>query len=143
MSDTEEKNSIEPGSMDAFERVDALPLDKGQHHDQYVQYSHQMTEDTAEGASRFLIRAVPLVYGALLGGLTGNMVFGLSVGVVLCMALDLRMGDDSLFRPLVTPIAERGCPVVTFLAHGMARVIRTMGLREPSLLKDMGCGGAP
>ena len=72
--------------------------------DQYVHYSHEMTDDTAEASARFLIRGVPLVYGALLGGLIGDFYLGVCLGIALMVALDTRMGKQSLFRPLLRPL---------------------------------------
>ena len=108
--------------------------------DRAVQYTHQMSDDTAEASARVLIRAVPLVYGVLLGGLTKNLPLGLSLGIILSMGLDMRMGDKSFFLPLFRPLFERGCPLLAAMAHGLATLIRRAGIPAPSALRNLNCG---
>lgn len=78
-----------------------------QHHDQFGQYTHRLSDDAAEASTRVLVRLVPLAYGALLGGLAGDMLLGLSAGLALCIAFDLYMGRRSLVRSLFGSVWRR------------------------------------
>lgn len=91
-----DQRSIVSGAKDKVEQAGRR--------DQYVHYTHEMTDDTAEASARFLIRGVPLVYGALLGGLIGNLFLGVCLGIALMVGLDMRMGEQSFFRPLLLPL---------------------------------------
>ncbi len=92
--------------LTAMERANGNGVAANVRHDQYVQYNHEMTDDTAEASARALIRMVPLVYGGLVGGIVGNVPLGLAIGLATTMALDLKMGRHSitlrLLRPLMT-----------------------------------------
>ncbi len=79
------------------------------HVDRCVQYTHQMSEDGAEASARTLARIVPLIYGGLFGAFTENMYLGFSLGLMLTLALDLRMGDKSLSLPLLRPLINGSC----------------------------------
>ena len=79
----------------------ARRADQTPRRDHYVHYTHEMSDDTAEASARFLIRGVPVVYGALLGGLVGNLFFGVALGAALMIGLDMRMGTQSMFKPLL------------------------------------------
>ncbi len=98
--------------MQATEKFDQTATDRRRdigaaahrHHDQYVQYNHEMTDDTAETAARVLIRAVPLVYGGLVGSILGHVPLGLAVGLAMTVALDVRMGRRSITLRLLRPL---------------------------------------
>ena len=90
--------------LTAMERVDGSGLAANARHDQYVQYNHEMTDDTAEASARTLIRAVPLVYGGLVGGIVGIVPLGLAIGLATTMALDLKMGRHSITLRLLRPL---------------------------------------
>ncbi|MDJ0740980.1 MAG: hypothetical protein QNJ91_14790 [Gammaproteobacteria bacterium] len=107
-----------------------------------MHYSHEMTEDTAESAARALIRAVPLVYGGLLGGLIGSLGLGIALGLTMSGALDWRMGEKSLFRQLLRPLAVTGCPYLSWLMRGIARGLSLMHLPVAAKYFDLHCGGA-
>ena len=79
----------------------------GAHHDRHVHNTHELSDDATEASTRVLIRVVPMVYGALLGALADHPIPGLLAGFTLTLALDLRMGPDSLFRPIVGPVVDR------------------------------------
>ena len=70
------------------------------HHDRYAHHTHDLPDESSEASSRALIRVVPLVYGALLGGLADSMFLGFSSGMVLSVAFDLSMGGNSMVRSL-------------------------------------------
>lgn len=109
------------------------------HRDRHVQYSHEMSDETAEASSRTLIRIVPLVYGALLGGLIDDILLGVSLGMVLSIALDSRMGRQSLSLGLLRPLVSAGCPAISAIARGLALALRFIGLRAPLPWRDMRC----
>ena len=89
---TDEKT--ESMARSVTEEIEITPFVERQHvthHDQYVEYSHDLPEDTSEASSRSLVRVVPLAYGVLLGGLADNMLLGLSVGAMASAAFDWHM----------------------------------------------------
>lgn len=59
---------------------------------------HDLSESSAEAASRLMIRTVPLVYGVLLGHLSDHLLVGTLIGGLASAALDLYMGEDSMIR---------------------------------------------
>ena len=69
--------------------------------------TYQMPEAAAEKASRFLIRGVPLIYGASLGGFTNHLWLGLSVGITVSAMLDLRLQEKSLVRAWLQGLRSR------------------------------------
>ena len=71
------------------------------HHDRYAHHTHELPEESSEATSRALIRVVPLIYAALLGGLADSLLLGLSAGVILSVAFDLSMGANSLVLALL------------------------------------------
>ena len=109
------------------------------HHDQYVHYTHQMSDETAEASARLLIRLVPLVYGALMGGLYGNLPAGLLLGLVASLALDYRMGRKSLIQPVMRRCAATGCPLLAAAIRGSAATIGAIGLPVPTNMRQMRC----
>ena len=123
-------NELGHGQLGAMESVDAI---KDFHRDRYVRLSHEMPDDTAEASARMLIRTVPMIYGALLGGVLGNMPIGVSMGFALTVGLDMRMGKNSLFLPLLGPVLSPLCPVIDAIARGLARTLQRFGLPAPSL----------
>lgn len=60
--------------------------------------TYQKPEAAAETASRILVRVVPLIYGASLGGFTNHLWIGLFVGITITTILDLRLQEGSLIR---------------------------------------------
>lgn len=60
--------------------------------------TYQMPEAATETASRFLVRVVPLIYGASLGGFANHLWIGLLVGMAITAILDLRLQESSLIR---------------------------------------------
>lgn len=91
------------------------------HHDRCAHYSHELSDDAAEASTRFLIRAVPAVYGVFLGIVGKHPVLGTIAGVLVTTLLDLRMGDSSLSRPLFAPWIDRIRPrVVRSVARSKA-----------------------
>ena len=109
------------------------------HHDQYVHYTHQMSDETAEASARVLIRLVPLVYGALMGGLYGNLPAGLLLGLVASLALDYRMGGKSLIQPVLRRCAATGCPLVAAAVRGVAATIGAFGLPVSTTMRQKRC----
>jgi hypothetical protein len=99
-----------------------------------------MTDDTAEASARLLTRAVPIVYGALFGALIDNLLLGTSLGILLSIALDSRMGAFSLFLPVLRPLLAGACPVVAVILRGLARLVQTIGLPAPSSWAKWPCG---
>jgi len=75
--------------------------------DRHARLSHQMSEATAEASARFLVRAVPLVYGALLGGLSDHLLLGLLIGFSVTVVLDLRLKIQSVARAWLQPVMRR------------------------------------
>ena len=129
----------------AVEVTDQLELDefveqRGRtHHDRYARHTHDLPDDSSEASSRALVRVVPLAYGALLGGLADSLWLGFAAGLVLSMAFDLNMAENSLVRSLSRGLVNRLCPTVTRAAHRLARLIRRLGLVVPSTLSAMRC----
>jgi len=71
----------------------------GRSSDRHAKLSHQMSEATAEASERFLIRAVPLVYGVLIGSHVNHPLLGLLIGFMVTILLDLQFKDQSVIRP--------------------------------------------
>ncbi len=111
------------------------------HRDQYVQYSHQMTAGTADSSARTLTRLVPLIYGALLGGLVGSVALGMVFGLLMSAALDIRMGDKSIGRPLLRPVFRLACPFVLPLLRALGIAGSGPRLPVPAGLRDARCDG--
>lgn len=101
------ENPMKPETIGAPDIQQESMCEKRKHHDRYVHYSHEMTEDTAEASARVLIRAVPLAYGLLLGGLINDLVLGGVLGGMLSIGLDLQMRDQSIFAPWIKPLLKR------------------------------------
>lgn len=120
--------------------VESAALVGRRHEEQHGHYSHQMTEETKEAAGRAVVRIVPVLYGFLLGGLSGDIVLWVLLGSVLAVVIDLKMGEHSLSRPLLGRASLAGCPVVAAMAHWLSRRIASIGGRPPALLRDMRCG---
>lgn len=139
---TETKIDKEIPDFETLEIVEfAAPGDKT-HHDQYVEYSHELSEDSAEATSRALVRFVPLAYGGLLGGLTDAMPLGILGGLVLSIAFDLYMGSNSITRKLSQRIGAHLCPMMALLARRLATALQHRGWSVPTILKDRHCGAA-
>jgi len=70
----------------------------------HAQYTHQLSEEETEAVSRWLVRVVPLVFGAMMGSLAHNTAIGLSAALAVSLAFDLSMEGNSivlgLFRRL-------------------------------------------
>jgi hypothetical protein len=109
------------------------------HRDQHPHYSHELPDEVSEATSRALVRVVPLAYGMLLGGLSGNMLLGLAAGGALSGAFDLSMGEDSMVRGLGRTLSNRLCPAVAAAAHRLAAALEGLGLGAPALLRGMRC----
>ena len=62
----------------------------------HAQYTHQLSEEEAEAVSRWLVRVVPLVFGAMLGSLAHNIAIGLLAAVAVSLAFDLSMEGNSI-----------------------------------------------
>ncbi|MCB1790639.1 MAG: hypothetical protein KDJ27_11675 [Gammaproteobacteria bacterium] len=105
-----------------------IEVPKRAHHDQYVHYNHEMNEDTAESAARLLIRAVPVAYGLLLGGLINDLLLGFFLGALLSIALDLQMAEKSMFAPWLKPLMAKACPHFALLARSVGRLFRARRL---------------
>lgn len=60
--------------------------------------AEQVSDNKAEAWERFLIRAVPLLCGALLGSQFDLLLFGLFLGLVVSVQFDLQLKDQSLIR---------------------------------------------
>jgi hypothetical protein len=54
-----------------------------------------------------LVRLVPLVFGALLGGLADSTAIGLFVAMAVSLAFDWSMEDKSLVRALLGCFRQR------------------------------------
>lgn len=112
-----------------------------QHHDQYGHYSHELSDDAAEAASRALIRVVPIAYGVLLGALADNLFLGLSIGLLLSAGLDFWMGDESVVRAIVQRLFPFVCPYVASGAQALAAAIGRLGITPPGALSGLQCAG--
>jgi len=137
---TDEKT--ESMARSVTEEIEIAPFVERQHvthHDQYVEYSHDLPEDTSEATSRSLVRVVPLAYGVLLGGLADNMLLGLSVGAMASAAFDWHMGDNSIVRPVWQWLFTKVCAAVAATANRLAAVIRRPGLKPLAALGRMRC----
>ena len=113
--------------------------DQHQHQDRYVHYTHQMPDETAEASARVLIRLVPLVYGALMGGLYGHLPAGLLLGLTASLALDYRMGGKSLIQPVLRLCAATGCPLLAAAIRGVSAAIEAIGLPVPANMRQKRC----
>ena len=91
-------------NLAAMDRLNGIEMTTTGRHDQYVQYNHEMSDDTAEASARILIRTVPLIYGGLVGGVLGDLPLGLVVGLATTIALDLKMNDHSITLRLIRPL---------------------------------------
>ena len=61
-----------------------------------AQYSHQLTDAETEAAGRWLVRIVPLVFGAALGSLAQNFTIGVLSALFASVLFDLSMEQHSL-----------------------------------------------
>jgi len=129
-------NEVRPGLMKAMDGVETL---NARYQDRCVQLSHEMPDETAEASARTLIRTVPVVYGILLGVVLSNMLVGIAMGSALTVALDMRMGKHSFFLPLLGPALSPLCPLMDGIAHGLAWLLKAVGLPAPSFLVNMRC----
>jgi len=93
--------------------------------------THQIPEAAAEKASRFLIRAVPLIYGASLGGFTSHLWLGLSVGITASAMLDLRLKEKSLIRAWLQGLRSRFQAVQSLTATKFFAGLADLGHRFP------------
>lgn len=57
----------------------------------HARLSHQMPDTTADKSANMVIRAAPLIYGAVLGSFGGNLSFGLFVGFLVAVFMQLGM----------------------------------------------------
>lgn len=114
--------------------------ERAAHHDQHGQYTHELPEDSTDAASRSLVRFVPLVYGALLGGLADSVALGLVAGAAVSAVFDLYMGENSMVRGMFRMTSRMACPAIAAAAHGMAGIFRRLGLAPPAVLGDVRCG---
>jgi hypothetical protein len=62
----------------------------------HARYTHQLSEEDTEAVSRWLVRVVPLVFGAMLGSLAHNTAIGLLAAVAVSLAFDLSMEGNSI-----------------------------------------------
>ncbi len=139
MSDAEQTEQVEAKVIDALEVDDYVEPRPREHHDQYAHFTHETSEDSAEAASRALVRAVPLAYGVLLGVTSDELLLGLAAGIGLGVAFDLYMGANSITRALWRRLRAHACPVVAVAAHAFARGIGRSGLPAPAALSRMRC----
>lgn len=110
--------------------------------DYCVNYTHELADEAKESSGRFVVRAVPLLYGMLVGVLMGNLAAGLLIGTLVSFVADIKMGSHSLVRLLLGSLMQRGCPVVAVTARGVAVVLGHCGIDPPRRLRDMRCGAA-
>lgn len=139
------KDPNEPTAQQVTDDIEIAPLPETQHsphHDQHVEYTHELTDDASEATSRWLIRIVPFAYGGLLGALAENFALGLALGGLASAAFDLHMGENSVLRPASRGLFDRGCPLIAAMAGGLATSIRRLGLRPPAILGRVDCGTA-
>ena len=129
-------NESTPRSLEAMDGVETT---KKPYRDRYVRHSHDMSEETAEASARMLIRAVPMIYGVLLGGLAEHMPIGISVGFALMAAVDMRMREHSIFLPMLAPLLAPLCSLINAAAHSLAKSISLVGLRPPTALANLHC----
>ncbi len=110
--------------------------------DYSVNYTHELADEATESSGRFVVRAVPLLYGMLVGVLMGNLIAGLLVGALVALVADFKMGSHSLLRLLFGSLMQRGCPVVAVTARGVAILLGYCGIDLPRRLREMRCGAA-
>lgn len=111
-----------------------------EHHDQFAHHSHELNEDAAESMARLLIRAVPLVYGLLLGGLIDDLFLGALLGALLSIGLDLQMREQSMFAPWFKPFLDKACPQIAAASRLLAQGLAAMKLPVPARLQARDCG---
>lgn len=104
--------------------------------DRRADLTHQLSDAATETISRFLVRAVPLIYGATLGELAEHLFFGLTLGLVASAALDLRLKKKSAIRPWVQPLLSRFCPVLRMTATKLIARLARWGLPLPRFLRS-------
>jgi len=92
---------------------------------------HQEPEDATETASRLLVRAVPLLYGASLGGLTNHLWLGLSVGITVTAILDIRLEKKSLIRAWLQSPLSRAQPILSMTVTKFFAGFSGLGRRFP------------
>jgi hypothetical protein len=96
-------------------------------------------DDSGEAGTRWILRIIPLVHGAVVGHATGELLMGLSGGLAISVVIDLFMGQHSLVRSLLLRSVRVGCPVISATAHRLAALIGSLGLPEPIGLQQMQC----
>jgi predicted lipid-binding transport protein (Tim44 family) len=66
----------------------------------HARYSHRLSDEATETASRLLTRIVPLVFGAMLGSLADQLAIGLISALAVSLAFDCSMEGHSIIRGL-------------------------------------------
>jgi len=97
-------NEMEPGFQQYPQHLTAIsttPAPRRTHVDCSVNYTHELGDEAKEISGRFVVRAVPLLYGVLAGVLMGNLAAGLLVGGLVSLIADVKMGSHSLLRGLL------------------------------------------
>ncbi|MCB1799570.1 MAG: hypothetical protein KDI67_11865 [Gammaproteobacteria bacterium] len=95
---------MEPGFQQYPQHLTAIsttPAPRRTHVDCSVNYTHELGDEAKEISGRFVVRAVPLLYGVLAGVLMGNLAAGLLVGGLVSLIADVKMGSHSLLRGLL------------------------------------------
>lgn len=139
MSNEQPNDHVTPGVPDEITLHGSVPRQQPAGHDQHAQYTHALTDDTAESGTRALVRFVPLAYGALLGELAGALTLGLSAGLAASVAFDLYMGKHSMVRALSSGLRRRGCPLVAAVARLSVSAMGRLGLAAPAALTGVRC----
>ena len=75
-----------------------------------TKFLHPMSEAAADAMGRTLVRVIPLVGGALLGGHVNHPLMGVLVGLVVATFLDLKLKERSLVRSWLQPLLKYCCP---------------------------------
>jgi hypothetical protein len=98
-----------------------------------------MPHDVQESIGRFVIRIVPLLYGAMFGTLMDEMPVALAVGALVSAGMDLAMGKRSILRRFGRSLIVSGCPVLAGMARGLSACLIAIGIGAPAPLRDIRC----
>ena len=109
------------------------------HDEQCVHYTHEMPYEVKESVGRVIIRLVPLLYGGMFGSLLDDMPLALTVAALVSAGMDLAMGRQSILRTVGGSLFRGGCPVIAFMANGLADLVEVIGLNPPPVLRNMRC----
>ena len=81
-----------------------------------------------------------MLYGGMFGALAHEMQIAMTIAVLVCIAVDLAMGQYSILRSMGLPLLRSGVPLLAVVAGAITYLIRVVGLKPPPALSELRCG---